>query len=214
MQRNHNSEKFLDAVLKKSRENEKELHTERARRDGLEAQVNGLKEACFYQTFHSRKTKILTKFLPVNDVIRNGVGLAAKPFFQHTGEGSKSVLENMTKLHREMLAKADSDSTVRSLVPLSTKLKLGVDTLCKNNEKLEDQCSALVDLLKMRASESIPNNNNISQSRSTTKEFDVLSTVSPRLSRSRNATPRGDASARSVVAPPFQISPLKASGFS
>ncbi len=70
-----NAEKFLDQVLKKARKTEEELEKERTHRQGLEAQVSGLKEACFYQTFHSRKEKILTKFLPINDVIRGGTGI-------------------------------------------------------------------------------------------------------------------------------------------
>merc|ERR1712007_419342 len=64
------SEEFLDKVLIKARDNQLELERETEERKSFEARVASLKEACFYQTLHFRKEKLLTKFLPASSSIR------------------------------------------------------------------------------------------------------------------------------------------------
>ncbi|CAD7964326.1 unnamed protein product [Amoebophrya sp. A25] len=86
------SEQFLEKILTKARATETELESEKRANEGLEAEVAGLKEACFHQTQYRRQESLLTKFLPLSKALQHnpGVGPGGASNGQASGQGTNT----------------------------------------------------------------------------------------------------------------------------
>ncbi|CAD7940151.1 unnamed protein product [Amoebophrya sp. A120] len=152
------SEEFLEKVLKKARETESDLEIMRKTNEGLEIEVAGLKEACFHHMQYKRQDDLLTKFLPLSRELKTGstrgsvlrAGGGATTSWTGTNP-SKVLTDNFEKLHKEITGNPD----LRFIVPLSARVKSGLDALLRQHSTLEEKAATALQVMQRSVADEI-----------------------------------------------------------
>eukprot|EP00392_Amoebophrya_sp_AT5.2_P006497 g6509.t1 len=148
------SEEFLEKILKKARDTESELEIARKTTEGLEVEVAGLKEACFHHSQFKRQENLLTKFLPLSATLGKTSGSAAPAAASASSRDSldrKQLFENFQRLHKEIL----NNPELRCVIPLSARVKSGLDGLIRQHASLEEQASCALLVMQKSAADEI-----------------------------------------------------------